>query len=49
MKVTVNSKKGLKKDLNVFIDKKTMNTYMSQKYEELQKTTLTVDRKLGSG
>ena len=38
MKVTVNSKKGLKIDLKVFIDKKIMNVYMSEKYEELKKT-----------
>ena len=40
MKVTVNSKKGLKTDLKVFIDKKTMNVYMSEKYEELKKTVV---------
>ena len=38
MKVTVNSKKGLKIDLKVFVDKKTMNVHMSEKYEELKKT-----------
>ena len=38
MKVTVNSKKGLKIDLKVFIDKKIMNVHMSEKYEELKKT-----------
>ena len=38
MKVTVNSKKGLKTDLKVFIDKKTMNGYLSEKYNELKKT-----------
>ena len=37
MKVTVNSKKGLKIDLKVFVDKKTMNVHMSEKYEELKK------------
>ena len=40
MKVTINSKKGLKTDLKVFIDKKTMNVYMSEKYEELKKTVV---------
>ena len=40
MKVTVDSKKGLKIDLKVFIDKKTMNTHMSEKYEELKKTVV---------
>ena len=38
MKVTVKSKKGLKIDLKVFVDKKTMNVHMSEKYEELKKT-----------
>ena len=37
MKVTVNSKKGLKTDLKVFIDKKTMDRYLSEKYNELKK------------
>ena len=38
MKVTIENKKGLNKDLKVFIDKKTMNTYMDQKYEEIKGT-----------
>ena len=38
MKVTVENKKGLNKDLKVFIDKKTMNTYMDKKYEEIKGT-----------
>ena len=38
MKVTVENKKGLKKDLKVFIDKKTINTYMEDKYEEIKNT-----------
>ena len=38
MKVTVENKKGLHKDLKVFIDKKTINTYMDVKYEEIKKT-----------
>ena len=38
MKVTVENKKGLNKDIKVFIDKKTMNTYMDEKYEEIKKT-----------
>ena len=38
MKVTVENKKGLKKDLKVFIDKKTINTYMDEKYEEIKGT-----------
>jgi len=38
MKVTVENKKGLNKDIKVFIDKKTMNTYMDEKYEEIKNT-----------
>ena len=38
MKVTVENKKGLNKDVKVFVDKKTMNTYMDQKYEEIKGT-----------
>ena len=38
MKVTVENKKGLNKDLKIFVDKKTMNTYMDQKYEEIKGT-----------
>ena len=38
MKVTVENKKGLNKDLKVFIDKKTMNGYMDKKYEEIKGT-----------
>jgi trigger factor len=36
MKVTVENKKGLNKDIKVFIDKKTMNSYMDDKYEEIK-------------
>ena len=36
MKVTVENKKGLNKDLKIFIDKKTMNSYMDEKYEEIK-------------
>ena len=36
MKVTIENKKGLSKDLKVFIDKKTINTYMDKKYEEIK-------------
>ena len=36
MKVTVENKKGLNKDIKVFIDKKTMNSYMDEKYEEIK-------------
>ena len=38
MKVTIENKKGLNKDIKVFIDKKTMNSYMDEKYEEIKKT-----------
>jgi trigger factor len=38
MKVTVENKKGLNKDLKIFIDKKTMSTYMDEKYEEIKGT-----------
>jgi len=38
MKVTIENKKGLNKDIKVFIDKKTMNTYMEKKYEEIKGT-----------
>ncbi|MDA7488698.1 trigger factor [Candidatus Pelagibacter ubique] len=38
MKVTVENKKGLNKDIKVFIDKETMNSYMDEKYEEIKKT-----------
>ena len=36
MKVTVENKKGLNKDLKVFIDKETMSSYMDEKYEEIK-------------
>jgi len=38
MKVTVENKKGLNKDLKVFVDKKTMNSYIDAKYEEIKGT-----------
>ena len=38
MKVTIENKKGLNKDLKVFIDKKTMSSYMDEKYEEIKST-----------
>ena len=38
MKVTVENKKGLTKDVKVFVDKKTMNSYMDAKYEEIKGT-----------
>ncbi len=36
MKVTIENKKGLNKNLKVFIDKKTMNSHMELKYEEIK-------------
>ena len=38
MKITIENKKGLNKDVKVFIDKKTMETYMEEKYEEIKST-----------
>ena len=38
MKVTIENKKGLDKDVKVFIDKKTMNSYIDKKYEEIKDT-----------
>ena len=45
MKVTIENKKGLDKDVKVFIDKKTMNSYIDKKYEE--KWVLMMKNKLG--
>ena len=36
MKVTIENKKGLNKNLKIFIDKKTMNSHMEEKYEEIK-------------
>ena len=36
MKVTIENKKGLNKDIKVFIDKNTMNSYMDKKYDEIK-------------
>ena len=36
MKVTIQNKKGLNKDLKVFIDKKTMSSYIDKKYDEIK-------------
>ena len=38
MKVTIENIKGLNKEIKVFIDKKTMNTYMDEKYDEIKNT-----------
>ena len=37
MKVKIEIKKGLNKDLKVFVDKKTIESYMNDKYKEVQK------------
>ena len=36
MKVTIENKKGLNKEVKVFIDKKTMTSYMDEKFEEIK-------------
>jgi trigger factor len=38
MKVTIENIKGLNKDVKVFVDKETMNSYMDEKYEEIKST-----------
>jgi len=38
MKVTIENKKGLNVDIKVFIDKKTMNIHMDEKYQEIKGT-----------
>ncbi len=38
MKVTIENKKGLNKDLKVFVEKKTLDIYINEKYDELSKT-----------
>ncbi len=37
MKVTIENKKGLGKDVKVVVDKKTMDSYLEEKYEEIRK------------
>ena len=37
MKVTVEKKKDLEKDIKVFIDKETISGYLNEKYEEIRK------------
>ena len=37
MKISVENKKGLNKEIKVFIDKKTISSYMEKKYEEVKK------------
>ena len=38
MKVTIENKNGLNKDVKVLVDKKTMSNYMDEKYEEIKGT-----------
>ena len=38
MKITVENIKGLNKDIKVFVDKATINSYMDEKYEEIKGT-----------
>tara|TARA_Y100001970_G_scaffold272015_1_gene368195 strand:+ start:406 stop:1908 length:1503 start_codon:yes stop_codon:yes gene_type:complete len=40
MKVTVENKKGLNKNIKVFIDKKTMGNHLNEKYEEIKKNVV---------
>jgi len=40
MKVTIENKKGLNKSIKVFIDKKTISTYMNDKYNEVGKSVV---------
>ncbi len=40
MKVTIDSKKGLKTNLKVFIEKKIIDSHMKEKYDELSKTVV---------
>ena len=37
MKVTIQNKKGLGKDIKVVVDQKTMNSYLDERYEEIRK------------
>ena len=50
MKVTVENKKGLNKDVKVFVDKKTMDSYMDQKYNEIKRSnSFERERRLSQG
>ena len=40
MKVTVKNKKGLEKDINVFIEKKAISKQIEEKYEEIKKNVV---------
>ena len=37
MKVTIENKKGLGKDIKIVVDKKTMDSYLEERYEEVRK------------
>ena len=49
MKVTIENKKGLNKDLKVFVDKKTIETYLEEKYEEIMNEEGYLDSVLEQG
>ena len=38
MKVKIENKKGLNKDIKVFVDKKTLNNHLNEKYDEISKS-----------
>ena len=38
MKVIVQNKKGLNKDLKIFVEKKIIDNHLNEKYEEVSKT-----------
>ena len=38
MKVTIENKKGLNKDIKVFVDKKTLNNHLNEKFDEISKS-----------
>ena len=42
MKVTVENKKGLQKDLKIFIDKETISGHLNQKYDEIKKDVVLI-------
>ena len=46
MKVTIENKKGLEKDLKVFIDKKTISGFMDEKYEEIRNQRIKTIKKI---
>ena len=36
MKITLENSKGLNKDFKISVDKKTMSTYLDEKYDEVK-------------